>query len=91
MSRGQLARTPKNFPRMQNRAHKRHERAAAVAALPDVLASLRRMARIDWTPVRQMLNQLAVAVAAFRKELAARQHPGLRIDLTPKRDDSNDA
>ncbi|MBF6298258.1 hypothetical protein IU459_11970 [Nocardia amamiensis] len=101
MSRGQLARTPDNFPNMKYRARKRHQRAANVAALGPALARVSKafaefgttvskaFAAIDWDGIARSLS--AIRRAAQPRANATPPGDPYRCDICQGTGDSNGA
>ncbi len=65
MSSGQIPRTPEHFPRMKYRARKRHEREAALLALPAVLITV----GADLSKMTESFDRLQAGIARWMDEL----------------------
>ncbi|WP_282775801.1 hypothetical protein [Nocardia sp. CC201C] len=89
MSRGQLARTPANFPRMKYRARKRHRRAQLPT--PQLFAQLNATLRQIGVAVGRMIEHAMPGLNGLAQQIAQIQQWTPRCDICQGTGDSNGA
>lgn len=76
VSRGQLARTPENFPRMKHRAAGRIAKREAMKAAPEIFQAFERLGREVGKAFQIMSNQMAAWSVEVGRAVAAERARG---------------